>query len=288
MTLSRVVLVFIVLIGVALPASASMSRPNAIDREVDAIPTAQLLSQPASTLIDADRQVAATRLMSWEAPGRLTMVIFEILILAYFWQSGTAARVRDALRLRINSMFGLRFVFGATLGAIAKIVALPFEFFRHLRPFPFEGLETIEFHVPVQVVAGAFHDEDDLLPHMPVLAGTLAVFEKLHVGLDAAFPRIELLVDEMLDQAVGGALPRHVLGFDDIGARLVLPAELRRGRDGVGVKRAACRAGMRCVLVFERHCAFLALRRPPGVCTRPALRAASRAAIRRSSERAGA
>jgi STE24 endopeptidase len=122
-------LVLVALMVIARPVSAAMSRPNAIDRQIDAISTSQLLSQPASALVDADRQVAADRLMRWEEPGRLAMVVFEILVLAYFWQSGMAARVRDWLRLRINAPFGLRFAFGAALGALAKFVALPFEFF---------------------------------------------------------------------------------------------------------------------------------------------------------------
>src|ERR1700682_5199770 len=51
--------------------------------------------------------------------------------------------------------------------------ALPFERFGLLRPFPLELFQAIEFQIPVQVVAGPLDHEDDLLPHVAVLARAL-------------------------------------------------------------------------------------------------------------------
>ena len=101
----------------------------------------------------------------------------------------------------------------------------------------------------MQVVAGAFGHEDDFLPHVAVPARAFAGLEELHIGFDAALAGIQAMMDEMLDQSVGGPLPRHVLGFDDIGPRLVALAEFLRGRDVVGVEIAGVRSGMRRPLV---------------------------------------
>src|SRR5579875_1462680 len=57
---------------------------------------------------------------------------------------------------------------------VDEIAALPRVFLGLGFPFPFEFVEAIEFHVPMQVVARAFGDEDHLFPHMAVLAGSAA------------------------------------------------------------------------------------------------------------------
>jgi len=94
------------------------------------------------------------------------------------------------------------------------------------RPFPFERFEAIPLQVPVQVVARAFGDENNLFPHVPVDAGLLTGLEELHVGFDAHLARVHLVMDEMLDQAVGGMLPRHVLREHDVELAFVVLAEL--------------------------------------------------------------
>lgn len=107
----------------ALPARAALARPNTTDKRVSAIPRATLLAQPAATLVDPDRQAAAARLVRWKAPGWIVMVLAQILALAYFWRSGGASGWRDRLRRSIRSEFWVRFLFGATLAGIARIVA---------------------------------------------------------------------------------------------------------------------------------------------------------------------
>ena len=47
-------------------------------------------------------------------------------------------------------------------------------FFGSFLPSPFEGVETVEFQIPMQIVARAFGDEDHFFPHMTVLAGLAA------------------------------------------------------------------------------------------------------------------
>ena len=111
-------------IFVPIAVHAAETRPNALDRRVDAIPAAQLQQQPATALADADRQVAAARLARWMLPGWIASIVFQIVVLAYFWQSGAAAKLRDRFRRNLPSEFSVRFAFGASLALIARLAAL--------------------------------------------------------------------------------------------------------------------------------------------------------------------
>jgi len=103
---------------------AAALRPNAIDLRVDALPARILLSRSAAQLVDAERQIAALRLVHWYLPGWFLGVVFPVLALAYFWQSGRAAALRDALRRRLASEGAVRFLFGAALGLVVRLAAL--------------------------------------------------------------------------------------------------------------------------------------------------------------------
>lgn len=116
----RTLLVAAVVAGVALAAA---SRPNALDRVVNALPAANLLAQPPAMLVDSARAHAANRLESIRAPLWLVMVGLQIFVLAYLWRSGAAARWRDWLRLRLHNEFLARFGVGAALTLAAKAAA---------------------------------------------------------------------------------------------------------------------------------------------------------------------
>lgn len=105
-------------------ASAAIQRPNALDRRVDALSDRALLTQPAIALVDGPRQVAARRRAHWTLPGWVLVQIFEALALFYLWNSGGAAALRDRLRRRIGSEWGVRFLFGAALALLARSAAL--------------------------------------------------------------------------------------------------------------------------------------------------------------------
>lgn len=124
MRILRVLLALCVLLGAAAPLQAAVLRPNAVDRRVTAIPTERLLSQPASALVDPNRQAAAARFTRWRIPGFLAEVLLPIFVLAYFWRSGAAARARDALRARLRSEFAVRWSFAALLTILANLAAL--------------------------------------------------------------------------------------------------------------------------------------------------------------------
>jgi Zn-dependent protease with chaperone function len=83
-----------------------------------------LLSQSAAQLVDPDRQVAALRLVHWYLPGWFLAVLLPALALAYYWRSGRAAAVRDALRRRFRNETIVRFAFGASLGLVIRVAAL--------------------------------------------------------------------------------------------------------------------------------------------------------------------
>ena len=85
---------------------------------------------------------------------------------------------------------------------------------------------AVELHVPMQVVARALDDIEYLLGQMPVLARRLAARQELHVDVEAVFLGIHLLVDDMLDQAVGRTLEGHLARFDDVEPILIFLAEI--------------------------------------------------------------
>ncbi|MGA8841462.1 MAG: M48 family metalloprotease [Candidatus Aquilonibacter sp.] len=104
--------------------SAIVLRPNAIDHRVDALSSHMLLTQSAAQLVDPDRQVAAIRFVHWFLPGWFLAVLLPALALAYYWRSGRAAEVRDALRRRFRNETIVRFAFGASLGLVIRVAGL--------------------------------------------------------------------------------------------------------------------------------------------------------------------
>ncbi len=103
---------------------AASPRPNALDQAVDALSDATLLSHPAIALVDSARAAAADRLVHLMLPGWFVTFALQIIVLAYFWQSGFAARLRDRLRWRFTNEFPVRFFFGAALGLVGRLAGL--------------------------------------------------------------------------------------------------------------------------------------------------------------------
>ncbi|HUA09513.1 MAG TPA: M48 family metalloprotease [Candidatus Acidoferrales bacterium] len=99
-------------------------RPNAIDHRVDALSTHTLLSHSAAALVDPERQIAAIRLVHWYLPGWFLAVVIPAFALWYYWRSGRAAALRDALRRRFRNETIVTFAFGASLGAVVRLAAL--------------------------------------------------------------------------------------------------------------------------------------------------------------------
>lgn len=105
-------------------ASAAIERPNALDRRVDALTQSQLMSKPATALVDPARQAAAARRAHWTLLGWIMIQLFQAAALFYLWSSGTAAALRDWLRRHFGSEWSVRFLFGAALALVARLAAL--------------------------------------------------------------------------------------------------------------------------------------------------------------------
>jgi STE24 endopeptidase len=142
--IARVLLALLLALCAGGSALAGTARPNALDRSVNAIPMATLLSQPATKLLDADREAAAQRLEDYRSPVWIVMVLLEIVLLAWFWRSGWAAMLRGRLRRSIRNEFFVRFCFGAALAAIARLAALLPQFVEY-RMWRTMGISTEAF-----------------------------------------------------------------------------------------------------------------------------------------------
>lgn len=103
--------------------SMMLATLDALNRHVDALSAARLLSQPVVALVDAQRQAAGDRLISLELPGWFAAILAQVVVLFYFWSSGGAARWRDRLRSALSSETAVRFVFGASLALLARAAA---------------------------------------------------------------------------------------------------------------------------------------------------------------------
>lgn len=101
----------------------AIGRPNALDREVNAIPVHDLLTNSPLSLIDPARAAAAAHLEQIRIPVWTVMIAVQIAVLAWFWSAGHSARLRDALRSAIGSEFLVRFCFGALVALLDKAVA---------------------------------------------------------------------------------------------------------------------------------------------------------------------
>lgn len=101
-----------------------LGRPNALDTEVNAIPVHALLTGSPYVLADAARAAAAARLEEFRTIAWPVSVALQIIVLAWFWSTGYSGRLRDWLRERAGSEFGVRFIFGAFLAALARVAAL--------------------------------------------------------------------------------------------------------------------------------------------------------------------
>ena len=111
------------------PASAANAprtvRQAYVDRRVSALPQAVLLRAAPDELIDPRRQRIAQTLGVYRRTLLVAGWLSQILAFFYLWRSGSAARLRDALRRRLKSRAVLRFCYGFALAAIAGIAVLP-------------------------------------------------------------------------------------------------------------------------------------------------------------------
>ncbi len=106
----------------ALPARAALAP---VDARVSAIPAARLVREPASALVDMRKQRVAKHARSLSYILFFAWVLSQALGFFYLWSTGSAARLRDAMRRRIRSVVALRFVYGASLTYLSAFASLP-------------------------------------------------------------------------------------------------------------------------------------------------------------------
>jgi Zn-dependent protease with chaperone function len=98
------------------------------DRHVTAISAQTLLHTSAVSLVDPVRQRRARAIADYQDLLFAAWAVAPILAFWWLWQSGNAARLRDALRRQMRAPWLQRGAFGAVLGALATIASLPFAF----------------------------------------------------------------------------------------------------------------------------------------------------------------
>jgi Zn-dependent protease with chaperone function len=118
---------FIVLVFVTLVAGAA-SALTRTDQQVNALPVHALLTFSPVALADPVTQRRARVIVDYQELTFAVWAIAPIVTFLWLWRSGNAARLRGFLRRRFTAAWAVRAVFGAALGALATIVALPFAF----------------------------------------------------------------------------------------------------------------------------------------------------------------
>ncbi len=99
-------------------------RPDALDRQLDAVSDRRLIATPIRHLLDPERSAAAHRLLRWRLPLWIVVTGAEFFTLLYLWSSGNAARLRDAVRRRMRGDAAAEFAMGACIAAALRIAGL--------------------------------------------------------------------------------------------------------------------------------------------------------------------
>jgi Zn-dependent protease with chaperone function len=105
---------------------SSAAARTRLDARVDTLTTQQLLTRDASGLVDEARQRRARTIADLRHLASAGWGVAQILAFWWLWRSGTGARIRDALRRRTRSRAVQRTLFGAALGVLGPVAALPF------------------------------------------------------------------------------------------------------------------------------------------------------------------
>ncbi len=159
----------------AAPAEAARTR---LDARVDALTSSQLLTRDPAGLVDAGRQRRARAIADLRHGASAGWGIAQILAFWWLWRSGTAARIRDAMRRRTRSRTAHRAVFGAVLGAIGPLAALPFALASYRVGF---NAGVTDEHLDQWFLDYAIRIGIDALAGAVVVAAVIALVERVRV-----------------------------------------------------------------------------------------------------------
>jgi Zn-dependent protease with chaperone function len=157
--------------------SAAEARSR-LDARVDALTTQQLLTRDASGLVDEGRQRRARTIADLRHVASAGWGIAQILAFWWLWRSGTGARIRDAVRRRTRSRGVQRTVFGAVLGALGPIAALPFALSSYRVGF---NAGVTDERLPQWFLDYLLRIGLDALLGAVIVVGVLSLVEKLRV-----------------------------------------------------------------------------------------------------------
>lgn len=115
------------LLLVLIAPALARAQPNE-DRHVTSLSAAVLMHTSAPSLVDPFRQRRARAIADYRDLLFAGWALAPVLAFWWLWQSGNSARLRDTLRRRMRAPWLYRGAFGAALGALATLVALPFAF----------------------------------------------------------------------------------------------------------------------------------------------------------------
>ena len=115
----------LLVLALALGGARADARTR-LDARVDSLSSRQLLTSNPVALVDGGRQRRARAVTDLRHAASAGWAVAQILAFWWFWRSGAAARVRDAMRRRTRNRIAQRAVFGAAIGALGPLAALPF------------------------------------------------------------------------------------------------------------------------------------------------------------------
>ena len=159
-------------------AQAPAAARTRLDARVDALTTQRLLTRDASGLVDEGRQRRARTIADLRHVASAGWGIAQIVGFWWLWRSGTGARIRDAVRRRTRSRAVQRAVFGAALGALSAIAALPFALASYRVGF---NAGVTDERLPQWFLDYLLRIGLDALLGAVIVVGVLSLVEKLRV-----------------------------------------------------------------------------------------------------------
>lgn len=158
--------------------SAPLAARTRLDARIDALPAARLLHESATALVDPGRQRRARAIADIRHVASAGWGLSQVLAFWWFWRSGNAARLRDWMRRRTRARWAHRAVFGAALGVLGPLVALPFAGVSYRVTF---NAGLTEQHLPQWLVSYAVRLVLDAALGALIVAGVLGFVERIRL-----------------------------------------------------------------------------------------------------------
>lgn len=149
-----------------------------LDARVDALTSHDLRTRDPVALVDPARQRRARVIADLRHAASTGWGIAQILAFWWLWRSGAGARLRDMLRRRTRNRTVQRAVFGAAMGALAPVAALPFALVSYRVVF---SAGVTDERLPQWFLDYLMRVGLDALLGALIVAGVLALVEKVRI-----------------------------------------------------------------------------------------------------------